>query len=51
MCLIATSQNLTFHEIDIKENNPMLVSAFIVVGDNMLTETQVMSLLKTVMGV
>lgn len=29
----ATIENLNFHEIDIKENNPMLVSAFIVVDE------------------
>lgn len=29
----ATLENLTFHEIDIKENNPMLVSAFITVDE------------------
>jgi hypothetical protein len=29
----ATIENLTFHEIDIKENNPMLVSAFITVDE------------------
>jgi hypothetical protein len=29
----ATLENLTFHEIDIKENNPMLVSAFIIVDE------------------
>jgi len=29
----ATIENLTFHEIDIKENNPMLVAAFIIVDE------------------
>ncbi|WP_026776758.1 hypothetical protein [Polaribacter sp. Hel_I_88] len=29
----ATLENLSFYEIDIKENNPMLVSAFITVDE------------------
>lgn len=29
----ATMENLTFHEIDIQEKNPMLVSAFITVNE------------------
>ena len=29
----ATLENLSFHEIDIKESNPMLVSAFITVDE------------------
>lgn len=29
----ATLENLTFHEINIKEKNPMLVSAFIIVDE------------------
>jgi hypothetical protein len=29
----ATLENLTYHEIDIKENNLMLVSAFIIVDE------------------
>ena len=29
----ATKENLTFHEIDIQEKNPMLVSAFITVDE------------------
>lgn len=29
----STLKNLKFHEIDIKENNPMLVSAFITVDE------------------
>ncbi len=29
----ATIENLTFYEIDIKENNPMLVAAFITVDE------------------
>ena len=29
----ATIENLTFHEIDIQEKNPMLVSAFITVDE------------------
>lgn len=29
----AVLEKLTFHEIDIKENNPMLVSAFITVNE------------------
>ena len=29
----ATIENLSFHEIDIQEKNPMLVSAFIVVDE------------------
>ena len=31
---LATIENLSFHEIDIQEKNPMLVSAFIVVDEN-----------------
>ena len=30
----AMIENLTFHEIDIQEKNPMLVSAFIVVDES-----------------
>ena len=29
----AILENLTYHEINIKENNPMLVSAFIIVDE------------------
>lgn len=29
----AIIENLNYHEIDIKENNPMLVSAFIIVDE------------------